>query len=88
MQRYSITQGQYKEFRKITKKMDVKAGEYVPSDEEMEDILLHPGEYINFLMWIIMTGRETDRNAKTRKAIQDILESRVVIVKEGNVEET
>lgn len=61
----------YEEAKKVMKNMTFQAFDYVPSMEELEkEILPNMKKYFSFLLWIMLTGHETEENKSTRDFIQ------------------
>lgn len=66
-----IVKCSYQEAKSIMEKMNFRALEYVPTKEEMEkEILPNIKLYFSFLLWIELTGYETEENKKIRELIQ------------------
>lgn len=58
----------YQEAKSIMEKMNFRALDYVPTKEEMEkEILPNIKLYFSFLLWIELTGYETEENKKNKR---------------------
>ena len=77
------TYDEYDRFEKMFQQMGYHAGEYVPDSVELEEeIIPNLKKYIKFLMWIDMTGTQTEANRYVRKLIHDILLKNITLVDE------
>lgn len=75
---YSTLDDMYETFDK----MDLKAGIYVPSVNDMKIITSNLAEYFPFLLWIEETGIETPENAEMRRVIKNIIRTRLNLTEE------
>ena len=63
--------------------MEDKAGSYAPTEHEIyQEIYPHLEKYILFILWIDLTGYDTDENKKSRKIIHLILQEELNIVED------
>ena len=64
----------------FTQMKSPSAGEYVPSEEELDSIIPRlDGALILFLLWIDETGIITDENKEMHKKIRDLLNECLII---------
>ena len=62
--------------------MDYQAADYVPTEAEFKEIEQHIDIYIKFLIWIDISGYDTEENVKMRKKIRRLLKDRLILVDE------
>lgn len=81
--RFICSYDEYDRFERTFSEMSYQAGEYTPTSEELElEIIPNLKEYITFLLWIDMTGLETEENRYVRKMIHRILIQNIELVEE------
>lgn len=70
----------YEKYCKAFQEMKDKAGSYTPTENEIyQRIYPELEKYILFLLWIEMTGYDTEENKKNRQIICTILKERFSI---------
>lgn len=81
--KFVCTFEEYDRFEELFQSMEYQAGEYVPSDEDMEEYILPDlPKYVTFLLWIDLTGTEVEKNLLMRKRIHSILSKTIELVDE------
>ena len=61
--------------------MDFKAGEYVPSEKDMERYVKNSnGKYMDFFLWIDETGTDTPENHEQRKSLHEYINKHLKLV--------
>ena len=81
--KFVCTFEEYDRFEGLFQSMEYQAGEYVPSDEDMEEYILPDlPKYVTFLLWIDLTGTEVEENLLMRKRIHSILSKTIELVDE------
>ncbi len=60
--------------------MDMKAEEYMPEEEEFEEIEKNFPEFFKLLIWIDSTGEVTEDNKEMRRKIKDIINRNIDFV--------
>lgn len=75
----NITEEQLSNMYKIFDNMDLKANDYVPKKDELDEIMDNLVEYMKFLMWIEETGYETEENKDMRARINKIIKDELNI---------
>ena len=81
MSKFAIMESDYNKFLALFKNMTFKADDFVPTTDEMYDIVLRdPQNYIIYLLWIIHTGYKTEENEKTRSWIRSFLDKNLDII--------
>lgn len=69
-----ITQEDLDSFYEVFKMGKKSAGEYCPTPEECDEILIKDlKQYLPFMLWIEHTGWETAENAKNRRYLRLLL---------------
>lgn len=64
-------------------KMKYQAGEYVPDEADMDRYVEHgDGSYMDFLIWIMETGTETEENRFMRRRINAYLREHLTLTDE------
>lgn len=63
--------------------MEYQAGEYVPDEADMDRYVEHgDGSYMDFLIWIMETGVETEENRFMRRRINAYLREHLTLTDE------
>lgn len=71
----------FEKYCEVFDKMFYKAEDYVPTIEEIrKNIVPDLEHYILFLLWIDSTGKETIKNAKTRRLIRQIINNNFEVI--------
>ena len=64
-------------------KMEYQAEEYVPNEADMDRYVEHgDGSYMDFLIWIMETGTETEENRFMRRRINAYLREHLTLTDE------
>lgn len=78
----------YEKYCKAFQEMKDKAGSYTPTENEIyQRIYPELEKYILFLLWIGMTGYDTEENKKNRQIICTILKEELKLVEKEELEE-
>lgn len=78
----------YEKYCKAFQEMKDKAGSYTPTGNEIyQRIYPELEKYILFLLWIEMTGYDTEENKKNRQIICTILKEELKLVEKEELEE-
>lgn len=78
----------YEKYCKAFQEMKDKAGSYTPTENEIyQRIYPELEKYILFLLWIEMTGYDTEENKKNRQIICTILKEELKLVEKEELEE-
>lgn len=88
MTQQSIETLQDEKYCKAFQEMKDKAGSYTPTENEIyQRIYPELEKYILFLLWIEMTGYDTEENKKNRQIICTILKEELKLVEKEELEE-
>ena len=80
MPKIQCTFDDYDKFCDMYRTMDYPAADYVPTEKDLKEITLNVDRYVKFLIWIDVSGYDTEENKKMRKKIRHLLQKVLILV--------